>query len=250
MIERRFVVAVAASLLLAAPGVVSADSEWVVTGHTVFTNMSGFDPCLAAVAGVVRAQVLWFNDQVLLEHAVAGNNGRFIYAVQENAPDPRRPDVALIPSGTVYNFTDPNNERWTVNEYRYRVADPQLNPTTGNVKHNATLDFHAWVVGIGNTTFDMSLGTAYNFVDIVDICKFVEPGCNCAGPTTGNVTHNGTAEGPNDGNPQNGGVWDGNSHNASKPGEQHTFPHTHDTGKIDLYIGREPVVSSEDALLL
>lgn len=204
----------------------------VVEGHTVFVNLSPDGSDLAAIAGSVECQVLWFNDQVLFR-VPAGTSGlcgdaRFVYAYPSNAPDPRG-NPTLKPTGMVWDFTDPNGAPWHVAEYHYKQLSVQVNQNLGLphfVAENVTVEqfeYTAWIVEAGPSIREPTLNSDYNFVILVDTGKILLT-------QRDGVVHDGTP----------GGVADGNSHDATKLDEAHRFPHTHDKSWVTLALGDPP----------
>jgi hypothetical protein len=231
--------------ITALPTAWSVQQQPIVAGHTTYAAMDGLDPCIAGIVGIVRLRVMWFNDQVLFERP-ATDGGSHVYAVQSGAPDPR--DALLTPTGTEYPFTDPNGMDWTVREYAYHAGPAggvdagnySVNPTSGQpVKveeepsyqaNTDTASYHAWVVETGPSIQDFAAtGRSYNFVNLVDTCKFTVP-------------KDGSAHHQNNG----GGNWSsdwGNDtteaqHLASDPS------HSHDRFRVDLYVGKVPKVEA------
>ncbi len=242
--RRNQVLSLLALALLTVPVIVPAQSVEVVTGHTVYVDMDSLDPCLAAVAGMVRSRVLWF-DGSLLHERTNFDGDSYIYATQHGAPDPthhmRWENITeiedagskVLVTSQYYNFTDPNGIHWNVTEVyweegvRYNVsasADGDSGQVSANYQEadNATAGtnrYYAWIVQIGKTTQDLHAGTAdhevYNFVNLVNTCKFNEDA-------------------------KNGSV----NHTNDPPGFEHddntTYPHDHQTWDVDLYVGNEP----------
>lgn len=205
----------------------------VVEGHTVFVNLAPEGSDLAAIAGSVQCQVLWFNDQVLFR-VPAGASGlcgdaRFVYAYPGMAPDPRG-NPTLRPTGRVWDFADPNGAPWHVVEYGYKQLEVTVNQYLGLpdfLVENVTvgqLDYTAWVVEAGPAVHDPTLNQDYNFVLLVDTGKIVltqEEG----------IEHDGTP----------GDIASGNSHDATdltKP--QFRWPHQHDQSWVTLALGDTP----------
>jgi hypothetical protein len=237
------VLAVAMCALLSLPAGASISQQPVVTGHTVYTNMDGLDPCLAGVVGVVRMRVMWFNNQVLMERAADDGGNAYIYAIEADAPDPR--DQTLLPTGNQFKFTDPNGVDWLVNEYNFTLpptawADAgnySLDPGSGHPLNvtdtpgyalEQARSFTTWIVKLGPTNDDYAAtGKPYNFVDIVDTCKMQEQADH-------QVTH---TRGP-DGN------W--TSSDPQDPTfdahEDDDTTHTSNVYDISLYIGQAPQV--------
>lgn len=222
----RYLLTVLMLLSMAVPTGISHDT--VITGHTVFKNAAGYDKCLASIVGLARSQVLWFNDQTLVE---TDPKGQYVYAVRGGAPAPPMGGLEYGPgyneiygNGVVYEFIDPNGHRWIVLEgYFYTVLPSAANAVRNDrdglrVDQNAGADTeHVWVVQIQPTHRDNNPGADlhefYNFVTIVDTCKF---------------RHGTTPEGKE-------------NHTANDPhhpaGE---LAHSHDVYEVDLYIGKEP----------
>lgn len=235
--------------LLSVPAVLTAQpfEMPVVTGHATYADMDGLDPCLAAVVGIVRARVLWFGGQVLFERTSPEGSG-FVYAVQNRAPDPR--EQVLRPTGQVFTFTDPNGLSWQVSEYNFtNITQPEVdggnytvtptqppfvgvNDPPGVAPGNASGPWYTWVVQVGPSIEDFAAtGKPYNFVTLVDTCRFQEPALN--------VTHSE----PSPGN------WTSSWGNDTTQG-QHSAgegSHTHRSYDVDLYVGDAPrVVGSQD----
>lgn len=228
------------TVLAAAP-----HEQSVVGSHSTYADMDGLDPCLASVVGIVRLRVMWFGGQVLFERS--GGAGNYVYAVEHGAPPPV--DEVLTPTGESFVFTDPNGLDWNVTEYNYTSAvivtepggvsgtPPSVN-TTGNVHvegGNATFDppgvqqagagpWTTWVVRTSSTQEDFAAtGAPYNFVTMVDLCKFVGEGQS--------ITHTNT-----------GGTWsssdaDDTTFDQHLPGD---VTHTHRDKQVDLYVAQQP----------
>lgn len=212
-------------------------SKSAVEGHTSYVEIVIDETPtvrLAAVAGIVScrvtASVLWFNDQELFKLPATQTclqGKRFVYATETLSPDPRG-NPTLNRTGVFYDFVDPNGQPWHVVEYTYHQA---------NVKVSGVLDpqvlmygvdlsvkrYLTYVVEIGATTRDPTINKDYNFVNVVDLAKFLTTCNDCE-------TH--------DGNP--GGIENGNSHNQYSPVEEHLFPHKHDKVDVDVYLGTQP----------
>lgn len=213
---------------LALPGAAAAEplsSVAVVEGHTVFVHLSPGGSDLAAIAGSVMCQVLWFNDQVLFR-APAGSTGlcgdaRFVYAYPGNAPDPRG-NPTLRPTGRTWDFADPNGAPWHVVEYEYKQLHVQVNQNLGLpnfVSENITIEqfnYTAWLVEVGPSVRDPTLNEDYNFVLLVDTGKVLLTERDA-------TVHNGAGE-----------PALGNSHGPSDP------PHRHDRSWVTLALGDTP----------
>ncbi|HVL87746.1 MAG TPA: hypothetical protein VM681_07075 [Candidatus Thermoplasmatota archaeon] len=206
-----------------------------VTGHSVYADMDGFDPCLAAIVGLVRARVMWFNDMVLFSRPAADGSA-YVYAVEQGAPDPRE---RLLYENDRYEFTDPNGVSWKVVEYQYvyntngttqhnvPVPPPAQSPAANHTQNvNA---WFTWVVSVGPTTQDAFPGLSnheeYNFVLLVDTCKF-------KGAFVQDVSH--TRDGS--------GGWDSDLPDDETTGghKESDEDHTHQAFGVDLYVGRAP----------
>lgn len=249
--------AVAIALLLVPTGaVVGADmteESQAVEHHTSFVEIvvdedEPREPGYAAVAGIVRCEatnafdnaVLWFNDQVLFRKGKQGPNSAclaesnvsHVWLTEEDAPDPRE-NPSLTATGTVFEFTDPNQREWRVTEYKYHVLVAERSETTsvtvGDVSTSVEADagarqvaFHTWVVELDETTVDPTIERPYNFVNVVDFEKLTLE-------MPGTERHDGTED------PE-----DGDSHNASDPDEEHALPHEHSTADVKVWLGPEP----------
>lgn len=220
----RYALGVLTVLSLAIPTGLSHDT--VITGHTVYKNMGGYDKCLASIVGLARTRVLWFNDATLVE---TDAKGQYIYATRAGAPPPpptlKNDARPIFGDGVVYEFVDPNNARWIVLEGYYYgeiKGDPiNVNPWTPGdprVEGGARVDSEiVWLVQVGQTIRDNDPGSDdhefYNFVTLVDTCKFGH-----GAKSEGTLDH--AADDPN-----------------HPPGEH---AHNHEVFEVDLYIGKEP----------
>lgn len=180
--QRKLIVLAAALAVMpvAAAAQTPISSNQVVEGHTVFAQLVPDSGDLAAIAGSVQCQVLWFNNQVLFR-VPAGTtslcgDASFVYAYPAGAPDPRG-NPTLRPTGRVWDFTDPNGAPWHVAEYAYNQLDLAVNQDMGLpdfVSDNATLrqlNYTAWVVETGPPIHDPTIQQDYNFVVLVDMTK-------------------------------------------------------------------------------
>jgi hypothetical protein len=228
-------IVLAVALAIAAPATAYAspfDATQVVEGHTVFVNLSPEGSDLAAIAGSVQCQVLWFNDEVLFR-VPAGTSGlcgdaRFVYAYASNAPDPRG-NPTLRPTGQVWDFVDPNGAPWHVVEYGYKQVSVVVNQNLGLpdfIAENITLeqlDYTTWIVEAGPPIHEPTLKADYNFVLLVDTSKILLT-------KDDGVMHDGTP----------GNRAGGNSHDATDLDEEHRFPHYHDASWVTLSLGDAP----------
>jgi hypothetical protein len=224
--------------VLSVPAGSAVQQQQAVAGHTVYGAMDGLDPCIAGIVGIVRTRVMWFNEQVLLE-TTPDDGSAYIYALQAGAPDPR--DQLLTPTGRTYPFTDPNGLDWQVTEYNFTGGPDALAHGGAAGYHNGSVvatpptvddaqnlaSYYVWVVRIGPTQQDTAAtGRPYNFVDLVDTCKFTD-----AHPER-------TVHHSRDGN----GTWQSDwGNDTTQDGHLPTDgPHDHDVYDINLYVGEEP----------
>lgn len=215
----------------------TTETQSITTGHTTWAYLNGYDPCKAAIAGIASSRVLWFNDAVLVDNFNFGN--AWIYVSENGAPDPRGRELAYVRS---WNFDDPNGIVWNVTEYQYygdadddpvgvntdgtdaqaeREGLPPNMQTDAWARERTTAQaWYTWAVRIleapaQNLAVDIddssTLGL-YNFVVLVDTCKFVRDRDGVADHTAG--THD----------DQFGATSD----------------HEHETFLADVYLGGEP----------
>ncbi len=249
--------AVALALLLLPTGAVLGKEiqgqARAVEHHTSYVQLIADEgeqaPGFAAIAGIVSCKptgvmadaVLWFDDQILFRTGRAQPDtacitedeaGSHVWAAEEGAPDPREAP-SLSPTGKEYAFTDPNGIDWVVTEYVYhqihayrqeetRVSVGDTSAGVGAEAEARFIPYYTWVVEIGPSVVDPTIEDHYNFVTVIDFDRLRH------GPD-GRIAHTG------DGDPK-----DGDSHNASDPGERHGLPHAHDTAKVELWVGGEP----------
>ncbi|MBI4394363.1 MAG: hypothetical protein HY556_11320 [Euryarchaeota archaeon] len=260
--RRKILLMLGAIALLSVPQALGHGVHWsdvAMTGHTLFTDVEGFDQCRGAIAGIVRTKIMWFNDQVLLEFDAAGGT---LYATQKNASDPR--DAVLEATGVFYNFTDPNGRNWNVTEYTYEGTSNSITPPSpssetwdeelvdtdpgvttpgiaGAKARSQTAIFHTWVVEIKGADVDNFPGSDphvyYNFVTIVDTCKFTKQDLAAPGGWThpgpdATVNHNRT--GPNSTYPVDPPYYTNEGHEASDG------DHSHEVYEVDLWVGGTP----------
>lgn len=177
-------------LLMWAPSGVSVEQLPVVTGHSTFFNGDVYDRCLASVAGILRSRVMWFNDMVLTE--TYGGKGTFVYITEDGAPDPTKQNV-LLSEGVFFDFVDPNGARWHVEEAYMDYGGSTTYPGPNNVQ-DWTADtirdagkpvekqrYYVWFVELSERPVydqfappmgDANYHTFYNFLVLVDTCKF------------------------------------------------------------------------------
>jgi hypothetical protein len=212
-------------------------SRSAVEGHTTYVDIVIDETptiSLGAVAGSVTcrvtANILWFNDQELFRLPPTANclgSKRFVYASEHLTPDPRG-NPTLNRSGLYFDFTDPNGIPWHVVEYTYSQASVRANGVLDPQVLLFGLDlqvkrYYTYVVEIGPMTRDPTINKDYNFVDVVDLGKFLTTCDGCE-------THNGSP----------GAVENGNSHNQYSAYEEHLFPHNHDKVDVDMSLGEQP----------
>ena len=219
--------AVALALLLWIPQGISTETTPVVTGHSVFYNGSTYDKCLASIAGILRSQVLWFNDQVLVERYPG--KGTYIFVTEAGAPDPSEEDY-LISEGVKFSFTDPNGADWVIHEAYFAppgykaIAEGEESSTRAGLALNKT---YVWFVELAaEPILDQFPGeeyphSIYNFLVLVDTCKFHRNG-QTSGPI---ANHNETA------------IL--NDRHGHPNGE---LEHEHETWNADLWVGKRPVI--------
>lgn len=257
--RQKAVLSVSFALVLLLPSVLAThDEQTLVTGHSTFFNGSKYDECMASVAGIVRSQVMWFNDMVLAER-YAGK-GTYIYVTERGAPDPRHgSQVQLYSEGVTYTFTDPNGIPWTVQE-AFSFTKTKIggevntgNPTNQNGGGPTSFDAEAaasayfdpmgnrtyvWIVELSAVpVYDMFAGidpanahTYYNFVTLIDTCKMranaTQPPV-AGDPGHYNVTHDTPTE-----------LSSGYGHRNG------ATPHNHEAKLADIWIGKATTVIS------
>lgn len=236
MVKRYKALAVLAVLAMAAlvvvPAGISTHQATVVTGHSTFYNGDEYDPCLAAIVGIMRLRVMWFNDMVLVERY--NGDGAYIYLTEIAAPSPLARN--LVSSGMFYDFVDPNGVEWNVQEayweeevlYDVRVnggVNPNTAPSTpppdpsGSSVVNTTIAsvgtkrYYTWIVAVGKPQRDAWKGAdnhdLYNFVVLANTCKFQK--ATQANATVDTHVNNG----PYNGHPNNAEVHDHQSYHVN-----------------------------------
>lgn len=171
-----------------------------IAQHTTYVELVLVDEPqgepLAAVAGLVAcapsgelsAVVLWFNEQVLSrvgkrapDTSCLAEDRTHVWAFPEGAPDPRNAS-AMLPTGRVYDFTDPNGFTWHVVEHTYRSGLHEALPVAEAARRSlsdaeraagghAIGVFPVWTVALGAGALDPTLGEYYNFVVLVDLAR-------------------------------------------------------------------------------
>lgn len=226
--SRKAAVAVALALFLWIPQGISQTQQPVVTGHSTFWNGEGYDPCLASIAGIVKTQVMWFNDMVLAERY--GGAGDYIYIAENGSDDPRpgRGHTFMWSDGTFYDFVDPNGAHWHVEESYYSTVGVSDDLTTVNLPSQNEEKTYVWSVQLSPTPIhDAFAGSPtsanyhdiYNFLSIVDTCKFRKTSSDL-----GDVVHEGEVLGPGHGHPAG------------------ATPHSHGMHMADIWIGTQPII--------
>ena len=237
------------AVLLLIPSGISTTSAPLVTGHSTFYNGTGFDPCLASIVGVLRTDVRWFNDMVLVERY--GGKGTYVYIAENGSDDPREKQV-LYSDGVSYDFTDPNGATWSVQELWYpkgtHVPGSEI-PDTNDPNdfgsapvYHEDQKYYVWVVELSaQPIYDLyapkdknnpNYHTVYNFVALVDTCRF----------------HRDSAANNYNGEKYTGRNYDynvthGNDTLTSEYGHKPTDgAHTHEAFLANVYVGKKPVV--------
>jgi hypothetical protein len=219
--------AVALALLLWIPQGISEQTTPVVTGHSVFYNGSTYDKCLASIAGILRSQVLWFNDQVLVERYPG--KGTYIFVTENGTTDPTHAPY-LISEGVRFSFTDPNGADWVIHEayFKHEETADGTKVSGTSVSVGAEIDkTYVWYVELAaEPILDQFPGeeyphSIYNFLVLVDTCKF-----HRNAQTSGPVAHHNETAILND-------------RHGHPNGE---LEHDHETWKANLWVGKRPVV--------
>ncbi|MBW3582412.1 MAG: hypothetical protein KY455_04865 [Euryarchaeota archaeon] len=214
----------------------------VVTGHTVYANMGGFDPDVALIAGIVESKVVWFNGMTVLNTVQDG----FIYTVAKGQCDPRDGENFEFQDYKIA-FRDPNNVTHIIAHYTYSCGSGLKTETVldgylglNETKHVWVTPTHARVQDPPIQAFDP--GRIYNFATGIDTWYY-KSGNLLLGGGRGTTTHEGTGGGTTD------EVNNGDSYCASesdhvcngssglKAGEDTL--HEHNTFEVDLYYDKE-----------
>lgn len=223
-------------------------TDTVTTGHTNWLDASTtYDSCFAGVAGLLKQRVTWFNGQTLFSQAASGS-GKYIYLMESLEADDGAYNEStgievkdpssehLVRTDNTYTFDDPepNNakDEWTVKEYYSAREKKGVEAGTGGddgVGAEAgparqVERVYVWVVQVHPDALPASepLDRDYNFVGLVDTCKF-------SGDRDDNTTH------------------DNQDPNGPEPEGQHSTDneegtHDHDIYSIDIWVGPEPQV--------
>ncbi len=115
----------------------------VVTGHTVFADMSGFDENIAAIAGHAESRVVWFNGQSIMNTVTQG----FIYAVESGASCSPVDSDADNFEFQDYNmsFIDPNNVSHIVAHYTFECPADGFAVDPLELLGGGTNEYDVWV---------------------------------------------------------------------------------------------------------
>lgn len=232
--DRRKVLAILAGLALALGAVGSTIAVEPVTqnegttGHTEWIETStSYDGCLAGIAGLVLQKVTWFNGQTLFETSSGTSEDTWIYFTDGKLDDKVDPtDEDLIRSNETYEFEDPNRDHtWTVKEY-YSFRD-DLGSALGGDEPDVKR-VHIWAVNVSAQPFhDSTIEQDYNFVGILNTCKF-----DSNGQETKPHDDQADQDSKEDNDPEDP-KWQHDSSNTE--GE-----HTHKEFLVDIWIGGEP----------
>lgn len=209
-------------------------SDEVMTGHTTWMEESSmYSGCLAGIAGLLKQQVTWFNGQTLFETSEGTSDDTWIYFTDgginpDNRIDPT--DEDLFETENTYDFEDPNKDHnWTVKEFFLYDGLPDgvsgLDDLTGGEGPGVNWEkIYVWAVNVNNTLdfYDSTLESDYNFVGIVDTCKFDTE-------RDRNVTHDNQKSSDDNHEPE----W---QHDSANPEGKHD----HDVYMVDIWIGGKP----------
>lgn len=262
--QRKAAAAATLALLLWLPSGLSSTGP-VVTGHSTFYKGEAFDPCLASIVGVMQTDVRWFNDMVLTSRY--GGKGTFIYVTEKAAPDPRNMEH-LFSDGVSYPFTDPNGAQWTVEELWYTTTTvPSASVEPGNANSGSVNDwpsavaipedekYYVWVVELSAQPIydlyapsdknDPNYHTIYNWVAIVDTCRFHKiRDSDLQGGDTRPIQNN------PDGNRIDTRTGEQNytiEHDGPMEADEGHRPddraHTHEAFLANVYVGQRPIIS-------
>lgn len=234
--DRRKVLAILAGVALALGAVGSTiavqptATNDVMTGHTEWMEAStNYDGCLAGIAGLILQQVTWFNGKTLFETSSGTSENTWVYFTDgglDNKVDPT--DEDLFRSNETYEFEDPNRDHtWTVKEYY--IQDAGIDASTAGPDADVSTDrVYIWAVNASAETFhDPTIEQDYNFVGILNTCKF---NSEADGDAEHDDQHDqDTHDGGDPEDPQ----WQHDSENTEGT-------HDHDVYVVDIWIGGEP----------
>lgn len=247
--KRDKVLAIALAVVMTLAGIGSTvaveqgTADHVVTGHTNFISAStSFNSCFAGVAGLLLQRVTWFNGQTLFQRSTDGGGGKWVYFTESfTDTSPNGGDGYDDATGIAIN--DPAKEKLFRTNNTYRLEDPEHPSKTWEVreyfalreKKGATVEagdneadagdareakrVYVFAVKVGNTYDSDFLDGDYNFVSVVDTCRF-----HSSNATWERHTADGSGSG-------------------EEPRNQHNFSdenHTHDVYSIDIWVGGAP----------
>lgn len=240
--DRRKVLAILAGLALALGAVGSTiavepvTQNKVMTGHTSWIETStSYDGCLAGIAGLVLQKVTWFNGQTLFETSSGTSEDTWIYFTDGGLDADERIDPTsedLIRSNETYEFEDPNRDHtWTVKEYYFQdIRVDGGGAGLGDAEPPSVQDepIYVWAVNVSAQPFhDSTIDQDYNFVGILNTCKF-----DSKGQETEAHDDQADQDSKEDNDPEDP-KWQHDSSNTE--GE-----HTHKEFLVDIWIGGEP----------
>jgi len=173
-------------------------NETVVTGHTNWVDPSStYNSCFAGIAGLLKNEVTWFNGQTLFS-TDAGGAGTFIYFTES-----LQADDGEYNESTGLKVKDPTQEKLVKTDNEYEVEDPSGADHTWVVReYFTTREKKGAEAGVGETDVDSgearqvekvyvyvvqvhappieddreSVDKRYNFLGLVDTCKFNQDG--------------------------------------------------------------------------
>lgn len=219
-----------------------ATQDQIITGHTQFLETSTqFSGCFAGIAGLLMQRVTWFNGATLFTRADNGN-GRWVYFTEHfedndldgfddktgiEIKDPSK--EKLFRTNQTYTFDDPDpdtSKKWEVREYfalrREKVEGSVGENGQAEIEGPATR-VYVFAVKVAGQTYDAeTISAEYNFVSVVDTCRF-------HGDETGTETHD-----------------NGRNNGSGDPIDQHKEindddgTHDHDVYSIDVWVGGAP----------
>ncbi len=209
----------------------------VMTGHTSWMETStSYDGCLAGIAGLILQKVTWFNGQTLFETSSGTSEDTWVYFTDGGLDADERIDPTsedLFRSNETYEFEDPNRDHtWTVKEYYVNKGLPGItgvDGSPGDQEPGLEQDrLYIWAVNVSAQPFhDSTIDQDYNFVGILNTCKFDEDPARTVEHDDQNDHDKRGDEDPHD--PK----WQHDSNNPE--GE-----HEHDVYTVDIWIGGEP----------
>jgi hypothetical protein len=205
------------------------EQQNVVSGHTVYADMSGFDENIAAIAGLAESRVVWFNGRTIMSTLGEG----FIYAVESGTRCSPLNGQNFTFRGYELSFLDPNDQGHIVAHYTYRCPGGLLTPAQPVTDLLGLTGLnHVWVTATHARVFDAPItpgdaGRLYNFALAVDTSRM----------TTDEVEH--SAEGGRTTSEINRGQsYCPEEDAAACTGGQDYGDTTHNTAKVDLFFSR------------